>query len=49
MERTLRASDLLTQVELALLGGRSLEQIETELLAGGHVDEDERAAAWLYA
>ena len=38
-----------TQVELALLAGRNLEQIETELLAGGHGDEDEQAAAWLYA
>jgi len=46
MERT---PDLLARVELARLAGRNLEQIETELLSGGHVDEDEQAAAWLYA
>ena len=46
MERT---SDLLAQVELARLAGRNLEQIETELLSGGHVDEDEQAPACPYA
>jgi hypothetical protein len=49
MARTSSASTLLTQVELALLDGRNLEQIETELLADSQVDEDEQAAAWLYA
>jgi hypothetical protein len=49
MERTSVASALITRVEVALLNGRNLEQIETELLTGGHVDEDEQAAAWLYA
>lgn len=49
MERTSGASVLLTQVELALLCGRNLEQIETELLSGSEADEDEQAAVWLYA
>jgi hypothetical protein len=49
MERTSGASALLTKVEIALLGGRNLEQIETELLSGSNVDEDEQAAVWLYA
>jgi len=49
MERTSTASALITRVEVALLNGRNLEQIETELLTGGDVDEDEQAAVWLYA
>ncbi len=49
MERSSSVSDLLAQVELALPGGCNVEQIETELLAGGHLEGDERAAAWLYA
>jgi hypothetical protein len=49
MERTSSASELLTQVELALLGGRNLEQIETEFLTDGRIDEDEQAAVWLCA
>ena len=38
------------QVELALLAGRNLEQIEFEILDGCDDEDDElHAAAWLYA
>ena len=40
---------LITQVELALLAGRNLEQIESEVLEYWEDDEDLQAAAWLYA
>ncbi len=40
---------LITQVELALLAGRNLEQIESEILEYWEADEDLQAAAWLYA
>ena len=40
---------LITQVELALLAGRNLEQIESEILEYWADDEDLQAAAWLYA
>ena len=43
------ASALITRVEVALLQGRNLEQIETELRTESRVDEDEQAAVWLYA
>ena len=49
MKPTSRASGLLAQVEVALLAGRNLDEIESELRANGHMDEDEGAAAWLYA
>ncbi|HYB27239.1 MAG TPA: hypothetical protein VEF89_11540 [Solirubrobacteraceae bacterium] len=49
MERSSSASALRTQVELALLGGRNLEPIETELLTRSHLDKDEQTAVWLYA
>jgi hypothetical protein len=43
VERTSSASVLVTQVELALLAGRNLEQIETEFVACGRGDKDEQA------
>jgi len=49
VERTSVASALITRVEVALLQGRNLEQIETELRTESRVDEDEQAAVWLYA
>jgi len=42
-------STLITQVELALLAGRNLDQIESEILESSEDDEELRAAAWLYA
>jgi hypothetical protein len=42
-------STLITQVELALLAGRNLDQIESEILESREDDEELRAAAWLYA
>jgi hypothetical protein len=44
MERTSSVSDLLARVELALLRGRNLEQIETELLARGPASSAPAAA-----
>ena len=44
-----RTSGLLAQAEVALLAGRNLDEIERELRETGHTDEDEQAAAWLYA
>jgi hypothetical protein len=41
-------SALITQVELALLADRNLEQIEIEILESGEGDEELRTAAWLY-
>jgi len=43
------SAGLVTAVELALLEGRNLDQIETEILAVSEVDEETRAATWLYA
>ena len=40
MLRARIASTLLTQVELALLAGRNLEQVETEILADAEVREE---------
>jgi hypothetical protein len=42
-------SPLRLEVELALVAGRSLEQIESEVLARRALDEDSIAAMWLYA
>jgi len=42
-------SALITQVELALLVGRNLDQIESEILGSREDDEELRAAAWSYA
>jgi hypothetical protein len=49
MRRASSPPTLVTQVELALLAGRSLEQIEAEILDRCDVDEESQAAAWLYA
>jgi hypothetical protein len=49
MSRAASPVALITEVELALLAGRNLEQIEAEILARCDVDEDSQAAAWLYA
>lgn len=43
------AADLLTEVELALLSGRNLEQIEGEVLAGQELNEQSHEATWLDA
>lgn len=48
MRSRANSGPLIMQVELALLAGRNLEQIENELLEC--CDDDElQAAAWLYA
>ena len=49
MSTAARAGALLSEVELALVAGRSLEQIEAEVLAGCELDVDSVAAMWLYA
>jgi hypothetical protein len=43
------AGELLIEVELAVLAGRSLEQIEAEILASSGLDEESQSAVWLYA
>jgi hypothetical protein len=43
------ARELLIEVELAVLAGRSLEQIEAEMLADWGLDEESQSAVWLYA
>ena len=40
---------LIMQVELALLAGRNLEQIEHEILECDDEDDELQAVAWLYA
>jgi hypothetical protein len=40
---------LLTEVELAVLAGRNLDQIEAEIIDSSGLDEDSQSAAWLYA
>jgi hypothetical protein len=42
-------SELLTEVELAVLAGRNLAQIEEEIVASSGLDEDSQSAVWLYA
>ena len=49
MSRPPTRSALVTKVELALLAGRRLEEIEGETLASSDADEESKAAAWLYA
>lgn len=44
-----RTRELLTEVELAVLAGRNLDQIEAEILDSSGLDEDSQSAAWLYA
>jgi hypothetical protein len=49
MTSTATSAALITQVELALLAGRNLAQIESEVLECWEDDEELQAAAWLYA
>lgn len=49
MTRTMSTSVLLTEVELALLAGRNLAQIEHEILASSGLDEESQPAVWLRA
>jgi len=49
MRRAANVGALVTEVELALLAGCNLQQIESEILADGALDEESQAAAWLYA
>ena len=49
MTRTVSTSELLTEVELAVLAGRNLAQIEAEILAPSGLDEESRSAVWLCA
>ena len=47
MTPTATPAALITQVELALLAGRNLEQIESEILESCE-DDELQAVAWLY-
>jgi hypothetical protein len=38
---------LLVEVELAVLAGQNLAQIEIEILASSGLDEESQSAAWL--
>jgi hypothetical protein len=49
MTRTVSTSELLTEVELAVLVGRNLAQIEAEILASSGLDEESQSAVWLGA
>jgi hypothetical protein len=49
MTRSVDAKELLTEVELAVIAGRNLAQIETEVLASARLDEEAPAAARRYA
>jgi hypothetical protein len=49
MTRSVTAGELLTKVELAVLAGRKLAQIEAEILTSSGLDEESQSAAWLYA
>ena len=44
-----RQRALQARVSRAVLAGRSLDQIAADLEASANVEEDERAALWLYA
>jgi hypothetical protein len=48
-EASLSERELLTEVELAVLAGRNLAQIEAEILADSGLDEESQSAVWLYA
>lgn len=39
----------MTEVELAVLAGRNLDQIEAEILGSSGLDEEAQSAVWLYA
>ena len=49
MTRSMSARELVTEVELAVLAGRNLDQIEAEILGSSGLDEEARSAVWLYA
>jgi hypothetical protein len=49
MTEAASAGALRTEIELAVLAGRSLEQIEAEILTDCGLDEESVAAMWLYA
>jgi hypothetical protein len=49
MTRSVAARELLTEVELAVLAGRNLAQIETEVVASASLEEESPSAARLYA
>jgi hypothetical protein len=49
MSAAASTSALLSEIELAPVDGRSLEQIDSEVLACYDLNEDSMAAMWLYA
>ena len=49
MTRSMSARELVTEVELAVLAGRNLDQIEAEVLGSSGLDEEAQSAVWLYA
>jgi hypothetical protein len=49
MTRPASTRELLTEVELAVLAGRDLAQIEAEIIAASGLDEESQSAVWLYA
>jgi hypothetical protein len=49
MTRSMSARELVIEVELAVLAGRNLDQIEAEILGSSGLDEQARSAVWLYA
>jgi hypothetical protein len=49
MARSVDARELLTEIELAVLAGRNLAQIETEVLASARREEEAQAAPRPYA
>jgi hypothetical protein len=49
MTRSVSARGLLVEVELALLAGRNLAQIEAEILASSGLDEESESAVGLSA
>jgi hypothetical protein len=49
MTQAVSARELLIEVELAVLAGRNLAQIEAEILAPSGLDEESQSTVWLYA
>jgi hypothetical protein len=49
MGRLVSSSALRREIDTAVSAGRSLEQIDNELLAPCALSEDARSALWLYA
>ena len=48
MRKVTASDNLITRVNLALLAGRNLQQIEDEVLATSGLDDETWAVAWLY-